>query len=91
MFLYCFLAFKKFVTRSLTCIKYEIESIQKRQDSFHTLLETYVEKLSNPSILPAGNWDSDVFYELVCIENINELEMMEERLVTDKSYRNQVV
>lgn len=55
------------------------------------MLETYVEKLSNPSILPAGNWDSDVFYELVCIENINELEMMEERLVTDKSYRNQVV
>lgn len=41
------------------------------------------------SILPAGIWDPDVFHELICdIENDNELEMFEEKLLTDKSYRS---
>ncbi|XP_025192773.1 uncharacterized protein LOC112592846 [Melanaphis sacchari] len=84
-------AFKKFVTRSLTNIKYEIESIQKRQDSFRELLESYFEKLSNPSTHHSSIWDSDVFHEIICIENDNQLELMEEKLTTDKSYKNQVI
>ncbi|KAL5246089.1 hypothetical protein ACI65C_013497, partial [Semiaphis heraclei] len=84
-------AFKKFVTRSLTNIKYEIESIQKRQDSFRDLLETYFEKLSNPSTNHSSIWDSDIFHEIICIENDNQLELMEEKLTTDKSYKNQVM
>ncbi|CAI6353126.1 unnamed protein product [Macrosiphum euphorbiae] len=84
-------AFKKFVTRSLTNIKYEIESIQKRQDSFRELLETYFEKFSNPSTHHSTIFDSDVFNEIICIEYDNELEIMEEKLMTDKSYKNQVI
>jgi len=80
------------VTRSLTNIKYEIESIQKRQDSFRELLETYFEKLSNPSTHHHSSiWDSDMFNEIICIENDDQLELMEEKLTTDKSYKNQVV
>lgn len=79
------------MTRSLTNIKYEIESIQKRQDSFRDLLETYFEKLSNPSTNHSSIWDSDIFHEIICIENDNQLELMEEKLTTDKSYKNQVV
>lgn len=90
LFVYFIQAFKKFVTRSLTNIKFEIESIQKRQDSFHTLIETYLEKLSNSSTQPAV-WDSDIFHEIMYIENDNELQVMEDKLATDKSYRNQVV
>ena len=86
-----FIAFKQFVTRSLTNIKYEIESIQKRQDSFRELLETYFEKFSNPSTHHSTIWDSDVFHEIICIEYDNELEIMGEKLMTDKSYKNQVV
>jgi len=91
MCLLYFIAFKKFVTRSLTNIKYEIESIQKRQDSFRELIETYFEKLSHPSTHHSSIWDSDVFHEIICIENDYELEIMEEKLNTDKSYKNQVV
>jgi len=91
MCLLYFIALKKFVTRSLTNIKYEIESIQKRQDSFRELFEIYFERLSNPSTHHSSIWDSDVFHEIICIENDNELEIMEEKLITDKSYKKQVV
>lgn len=55
LYVYCTSALKKFVTRSLTNIKYKIEFIQKRQDSFRELLETYFEKLSNPSTHHSSN------------------------------------
>jgi len=63
----------------------------KKTRFFPWAIRTYFEKLSDPSTHHSSFWDSDVFHEIICIENDNQLELMEEKLTTDKSYKNQVV
>ncbi|XP_029347895.1 uncharacterized protein LOC115034692, partial [Acyrthosiphon pisum] len=84
-------AFKKIVTRSLTCIKYEIEVVQKRLDSMATLIEKIHDKIENPSIssLNLHNVISDM--EIISIDNNESLDVMEERLTNDKPFRTQMV
>lgn len=90
MFIY-FPAFKKIVTRSLTCMKYEIEVVQKRLDSMVTLIEKIHDKIENPSIssLNLHNVISDM--EIISIDNNESLDVMEERLTNDKPFRTQMV
>jgi len=42
-------AFKKFIKRSLTTLKYDVESIHKRMDVFESILEKIDDKLSAKS------------------------------------------
>jgi len=48
MFIY-FTALKKMITRSLTCLKREIERVQNRLDSMASLVEKIHDKIKNPS------------------------------------------
>ncbi|KAL5233798.1 hypothetical protein ACI65C_001208 [Semiaphis heraclei] len=85
-------AFKKIITRSLTCMKYEIEGVQKRLDSMASLLEKMYDKIENPSISSLNNINnliSDI--EIIAIEDNESLDVIEERLTNDKPFRTQMV
>lgn len=94
MYLFVFilfvLAFKKFVKRSLTTLKYDVENINRRIDGIETSLETILNKIvSQPinSYLNTGGNDEEIIY----IENDSDLEVMEEKLANDPLYRSTVV
>lgn len=88
--LFTFQLLKKIVTRSLTCMKYEIVVVQKRLNSMATLIEKIHEKIENPSIssLNLHNVISDI--EIISIDN-ESLDVIEERLTNDKPFRTQMV
>lgn len=78
------------IQRSITTLKYEMEALQKRQDYGITIMETILDKLSSSVDSPAVN-GSVMIYDIISKNNDEELEKMEEKLTTDRSYRNQLV
>lgn len=76
------------IQRTITTLKYEIELLQKRQDYGISLMQAFLDKLSSSPDSTAG---SIVYCNIICIDNYDDLEKMEEKLTTDRSYRNQVV
>lgn len=74
-------------------MKYEIESVNKRLDSFYSLLETINDKLnSNTTFSTLDNNVSDKYQDdLIRIDNNDDLEKMEDKLTNDKQYKAYVV
>lgn len=83
-------AFKKFIKRSLTTLKYDVENIHKRMDIIESLMEKIDDKLSGKSNIFSETYAT---YEddIKIIENDLDLNQMEDRLVKDSMYRSAVV
>lgn len=86
-------AFRKCVRRSLANLKYDTEHFYKRFDAQESLLEKILAKLnsqeSKGSAIMVYNDYDDV--DLGVIDNDEDLNNMEEKLINDKPYRNVVV
>lgn len=82
-------AFKKFIKRSLTTLKYDVESIHKRMDVFESLLEKIDDKISAKSNSFAET--SATHEDINIIENDFDLSQMENKLINDSLYRSSVV
>lgn len=80
-------AFKKFIKRSLTTLKYDVENI--RMDVFESILEKIDDKLSGKSNGFAETYATHE--DITIIENDTDLNQMENRLVNDSLYRSSVV
>jgi len=73
-------------------MKYEIESVNKRLDSFYSLLETINDKLnSNNAFSNLDNVLDNYENEIICIDNNDDLEKMENKLTNDRQYKAYVV
>ncbi|XP_060857845.1 uncharacterized protein LOC132935339 [Metopolophium dirhodum] len=84
--------FKKFISRSMTNMKYEIESVNKRLDSFYSLLETINDKLnSNNAFSNLDNVFDNYENDIICIDNNDDLEKMEDKLTNDRQYKAYVI
>lgn len=59
MFIHIISAFKKFIRRSLTTLKYDVENIHKRLDIFKTLLEKIDDKILGQSSVLAVSYAAD--------------------------------
>ncbi|CAI6354311.1 unnamed protein product [Macrosiphum euphorbiae] len=85
-------AFRKCVRRSLANLKYDAEHFHKRFDAQESLLEKILAKLdsqeSKGSAMVYNDYD-DV--DLGVIDNDEDLNNMEEKLINDKPYRNAVI
>ncbi|XP_060876264.1 uncharacterized protein LOC132949407 [Metopolophium dirhodum] len=82
-------SFKKFIKRSLTTLKYDVESIHKRMDVFEILLEKIDDKLSAKSNSFAETFATHE--DINIIETDFDLSQMENKLTNDSLYRSSVV
>lgn len=96
--LYCFayyfpyvLGFKKNMSRSIANMKYDIESINKRLDIIHSLLESMNDKLICTPVSMVNNIFEKYENDIICIDTNDDLEMMENKLTNDKQFRAHVV
>lgn len=82
-------AFKKFVKRSLTTLKYDVENVHRRIDGLETLLEKIHDNLSGQSI----NNSSFITIEedILVVNDDNDLKILEDKLTNDSLYRSIVV
>jgi hypothetical protein len=74
-------------------MKYEIESVNKFLDSFYSLLETINDKLNtNATFFILDNSVFEKYQDdIICIDNNDDLENMEDKLTNDKQYKAHVV
>lgn len=81
--------FKKFIRRSLTTLKYDVENMHRRLDGLEISLEKINNKLSGKSNISAVTYANDE--DIVAIENDTDLHKMEDKLTNDPVYRSTVV
>lgn len=82
--------FQKFVIRKLTNLELKINNISQKVKVIHTNQKLILEKLSVSSTLDMEQREIDVFEDLP-LKDENSLQLVEEKLKNDSSYRNQMV
>lgn len=71
------------MTRSITSMKYEIESVNKRLDVYQSLLESINDKLSYTSFSTINVVSEKYENDMICINNNEDLKKMEDFLTND--------
>lgn len=81
-------AFKQFVKRSLTTLKYDVENIHRRIDGLENILEKIHDKLSGPS---NNNSSIAIENDILVVNDDTDLMIFEDKLSNDSIYRSTVV
>ncbi|KAL5246025.1 hypothetical protein ACI65C_013433 [Semiaphis heraclei] len=84
-------AFRKCVRRSLANFKYDFEHFHKRFDAQESLLEKILAKLDSQEFKGSAMVYDFNDMDIGVIDNDEDLNNMEEKLINDKPYRNAVI